>query len=143
MECATGGSVSGEALNTGAVFSELTVGDFWGGRSVLPEMDPDLGVSAIIASTQKGHDLFSTCAESFVYAESDFETMAKENPNLLHPTLKTADTDLFWQTYANGGFSAVERLHRRTHIVSVLKGKIKRMLPMACIKAIRKLRGTR
>lgn len=120
---------------------DITIGDFWGGRQMLPEIDSDLGISAIITSTPKGQQLFEKCSDLFVYAQSDFETMAKENPNLLHPTERKAETALFWQEYLSGGFESVEQMHKKNHKKTILIGKMKRLLPYAVIKLIRKLRG--
>lgn len=120
--------------------SDITIGDFWGGRGLIASADPDLGVSAIVASSPIGARLVNECLERFHYVSTDFETMAKENPNLLHPTEYPTEADLFWETYWSGGFDALEELHKRTHRKSILKGIIKRVMPYAGLKIIRKLR---
>lgn len=121
--------------------SDITVGDFWGGRRLMPYVDSDLGMSAIIVSTGKGQSLFNECSELFEYIETDFGTMSKENPNLVHPTERKAEAALFWQEYLSGGFESVEQLHKKTHKKNILIGKTKRLLPYSVIKLIRKLRG--
>ena len=121
--------------------SDITIGDFWGGRQILPDIDSDLGISAIITSTPKGQMLFDKCSDLFVYAQSDFETMSKENPNLLHPTERKDEADIFRKIYMSGGFAEIEKLHKTIHRKSILIGKIKRLMPYTFIKLIRKLRG--
>ncbi len=121
---------------------DITIGDFWGGRALIQNVDPDLGVSAIIVSSLKGQSIFNECLDLFSYVETEMETMTKENPNLLHPSERGSEADLFWKTYSDGGFEAVEKLHKQMHSKSILKEKIKRILPMSCIKIIRKMRGT-
>ncbi len=121
--------------------SDVTVGDFWGGRKLLPSVDSDLGISAIIVSTSKGQSLFSECASLFEYTRTDFQAMSKENPNLLKPSERIGGAEEFWQAYKSGGFEEVEKLHKTIHRKSILIGKIKRLMPYTFIKLIRKLRG--
>lgn len=121
-------------------YSDLTIGDFWGGRRLIPSVDPDLGLSAIVVSSVKGQQLFEECRDSFICTTSDLDTMAKENPNLVRPTQRGAEADTFWKVYQTGGFAAVEKHHKRCHRKSILKGKLKRWMPYAILRFIRQLR---
>jgi len=61
--------------------ADITIGDFWGAETVLPETDDNIGLSAVIATTEKGKYLLKkTSAELF---SSHIETVIRYNQNLL------------------------------------------------------------
>ena len=39
--------------------ADMTIGDFWGIERVIPEIDDNSGISAVIVNTEKGRDLWS------------------------------------------------------------------------------------
>ncbi len=62
--------------------SDITLADYWGINSLMPELDDDRGVSAIIVNTEKGQNaLHSTDAEVYT---APYEDICAKNPSLLH-----------------------------------------------------------
>ena len=59
---------------------DLTLGDFWGLKNVLPSWDDDKGTSLVLAYTQKGYDLFNSieCEQT----EVDYADGIKGNPSI-------------------------------------------------------------
>lgn len=68
-----------KSLRSGA---DITLGDFWGIGTLLPEMDDDRGVSCVLVNTAKGRDAYSRIAsetEEVAYAD-----ICTWNPALVH-----------------------------------------------------------
>ena len=77
--------------------ADITIGDFWGIENVRPEMDDNLGVSLVITRNKKGRDLLDTVKDA-----AEVKGVEKEDclqPNLVAPTARPGETDLFWEEY--------------------------------------------
>ncbi len=62
--------------------ADITLGDYWGIQSLMPELDDDRGVSALIVNTEKGKQaLHTTTAELH---EAPYEDLCAKNPALVH-----------------------------------------------------------
>jgi hypothetical protein len=62
--------------------SDITLADYWGINSLMPELDDDRGVSAITINSTKGQNaLHSTDAELYT---APYEDICKKNPSLLN-----------------------------------------------------------
>ena len=62
--------------------ADITLGDYWGIQSLMPELDDDRGVSALTVNTEKGKQaLHATPAE--LYA-APYEDLCAKNPALVH-----------------------------------------------------------
>ncbi|MEE1302273.1 MAG: Coenzyme F420 hydrogenase/dehydrogenase, beta subunit C-terminal domain [Bacteroidales bacterium] len=62
--------------------SDITLADYWGISSLMPELDDDRGISAIIVNTEKGRKkMQATTAELY---PAPYEDICKKNPSLLN-----------------------------------------------------------
>lgn len=62
--------------------ADITLGDYWGIQSLMPELDDDRGVSALTVNTEKGKQaLHATTAELY---EAPYEDLCAKNPALVH-----------------------------------------------------------
>jgi hypothetical protein len=62
--------------------SDITLGDYWGIQSLMPELDDDRGVSALTVNTEKGKQvLHATTAELH---GAPYEDLCANNPALVH-----------------------------------------------------------
>ncbi len=77
--------------------SDITIGDFWGIESVKPEMDDNKGVSLIISRSEKGRWLLDSVMSAASIAKVSTEECLQ--PNLIAPTVRPKETDLFWEDY--------------------------------------------
>ena len=59
--------------------SDLTIADFWGIESVLPELDIDQGVSLVLIRTNEGNELFEEIKKKCFYKEVSYEEGIREN----------------------------------------------------------------
>lgn len=62
--------------------ADITLGDYWGIQSFMPELDDDRGVSALTVNTEKGKQaLHATTAELHA---TPYEDLCTKNPALVH-----------------------------------------------------------
>ena len=115
--------------------SDITLGDFWGIESVLPDLDPTKGVSALIVNTDKGKGLLKSTKDSLFIQEVAYESVLKGNPSLERPVSKPRGSDVFWEAYPKKGFDKALRkslkapfLKRCSRLSRRVGGKIKRIL---------------
>lgn len=58
---------------------DITLGDFWGIESVVPEYDDDAGVSIVLVNSEKGNDLFRCVFDKLNITEVDVADAIKYN----------------------------------------------------------------
>lgn len=76
-------------FNNGRSGADVTLGDFWGVTSIIPELNDDTGVSAVLLHTQKGFDFFSLLScykrdvslRSIVACNPSYQASRKEDRN--------------------------------------------------------------
>lgn len=75
--------------------SDITLGDFWGINSLMPEIDDDCGVSAVIVNTVKGKEaLYNLSLQLY---QSSYEELIKRNPALLRSVEVSKDRIEFFK----------------------------------------------
>lgn len=92
--------------------SDITLGDFWGIRTVHPSFYDGDGVSAVLLRTRKGKDLFAELPVDKVV--SDEGAIRSGNPALCVSSARPADRDQFWQDYLRSGRKCLSVLQRAT-----------------------------
>lgn len=81
---------------------DLTIGDFWGVENTMPEFRDALGVSLVIAHTEKG--LETVRGAGLELRESNPDDAVRGNPNLLRPTPRPSGRDAIWESFYVHGF---------------------------------------
>lgn len=76
---------------------DLTIGDLWGKEN--RKNNDNLGTSVVIFNNQKGKALFKILKASKYCKKVSLKRVIKGNPNLVKPTKKPKNYDLFWQNY--------------------------------------------
>ena len=87
------------------VLSDISIGDFWGIESVLPNFSDNKGTSAIILNTTKGKDFFNDIRHGLVTETVTYEDVLKGNPALVKPVEKPSKSDKFWNVYRKYGLT--------------------------------------
>lgn len=59
--------------------SDITIADFWGINKVFPELNDELGVSAIIINSKKGEIIFENIKENLEYKKTDIDSVISSN----------------------------------------------------------------
>ena len=96
----------------------MTLGDFWGIRSVFPAMDDDRGVSLVLVHSQKGMNFYG--ALDVVSQETTYEQALRGNPAIGCSAAHTRWREEFWRRFPKEGMKAVHRLRWRKRIIHFL-----------------------
>ncbi len=109
---------------------DITLGDFWGIRKLMPEFDDKRGISLLITNTKKGEDLTREILSEFDYRETALEDALQ--PNLREPTKLNPAYNEFWHDYKNNGICYVYKKYSGVttgfKIKRRVKNKVKRIL---------------
>lgn len=85
------------------VLSDISLGDFWGIDSVLPNFSDNKGASAIILNTAKGKGFFDSIKEGLAFESVTYNDILIGNPALVTPVAKPRRCDKFWELYHKRG----------------------------------------
>lgn len=85
--------------------SDITIGDFWGIESALPDFYNANGNSLVLVHTDKGISLMENCDLKIIRQEVPIKECLQ--PNLVEPTQVSAARDKFWRHYRNNGIQYV------------------------------------
>jgi coenzyme F420-reducing hydrogenase beta subunit len=80
--------------------SDFTIGDFWGIEKVNRKFYSSEGVSCILVNTPKAERLHQKISSKFYEFKTTFNDVAKENHNLILPTLRPSNRDLIYKMMA-------------------------------------------
>lgn len=83
------------AFNTSKRAADITLADYWGVRSQIPNMDDDKGTSLVLIHTQKGANLLNKVRSTLKIKDADANEAAKSNPILRGPVKPHAKREEF------------------------------------------------
>lgn len=88
--------------------SDITLGDFWGLKSLNPSLDNEnKGVSLVLINSEKGKKIFESIQKEIVFFESN--TIESKQPNLERPTAPSPNRDDFERIFlAKGYYAAIQ-----------------------------------
>lgn len=87
--------------------SDITLGDFWGIDSLMPEIDDDKGVSVVIVNTGKGREALHNI--KIALHEASYHELTTRNPALVKSFTKTPKRTEFFK---EDGFTFEEKVKR-------------------------------
>ena len=101
---------------------DITLGDFWGVEKNQPDclcenggiIDERNGVSFCLVNSEQGEKLFDKVSEFLDYVDSDFDTISKQNDNLLKPTEMPLNRQNIMELYRTEGYEAIEKMYWKT-----------------------------
>lgn len=101
--------------------SDLTIADYWGVATKMPDMDDDKGTSLVMVNTEKGVNAFSELADKVIAKDSDFEHAVTVNPAIVKATIPHRNRGRFFSRVIKSDFdSLVSRMLQPS-----LKGRIR------------------
>ena len=104
--------------------SDITIGDFWGIKTVYPDMDDGKGVSAVLIRNEKGQALFNRLKNSVDYCSCRYEDIVKNNSGELYSVPFPEERNTFFSDMNRFDF---EKLSNH-YMEPSLKRKIKRFI---------------
>lgn len=89
----------------GRSHSDITLGDYWGIGSLMPRLDDDRGVSAVLVNSEYGAKALSeTGAELY---EAPYGDVARKNPALIHSVTQPAGRSAFYRDTSDSLLSKI------------------------------------
>lgn len=122
--------------------SDITLSDFWGCKTLAPELLHRDGVSLVLANTEKGKALMDSMVEShnamLKKIDIDIALLQKYNPNLAGNISRKPTRDTIYVDLEKYGFSYIDK-HYFKPLVST-KERIIAHIPDSLKKVVKKIR---
>ncbi len=112
-------------FKTGKRFSDLTCGDLWGIKEMLPGVTDDRGMSLLLINTGRGMELFQRTRECTEYYEVDYSVALRNNLMLIKSVKPPQDADAFWADYAK---YSIRKLYKKFRKKDPFILRIKKLL---------------
>lgn len=116
--------------------SDITLGDMNSHKLYEKILGNDKSISVILLNTKHGQNLFSSINNRLIFTVADFSKEACINSNLLHPTKRPDERDLFYKLLYSDGFNE-ENVKKFGRTYS-LKEKIKNAIVLSTTQKFRK-----
>ena len=111
--------------------SDITIGDYWGIKSVMPDFYDENGVSLVITHTEVGNELFDKVKNKINWRESNRNDCLQ--PRLISPESCPKNRSLFWQDLQEKGmdycikkYIEINENSKKDKIKSVIKKVLKK-----------------
>lgn len=115
--------------------SDVTLGDFWGVWSRMPEYHDGKGTSLVLLQTPKAKAIWDEIAGRMRFAETDLASLESDNPSALRSSPEGGERERFFARYETENFEAlVSELcpkpvaPPRKNLVRRALGKLRRMI---------------
>lgn len=107
---------------------DITLGDFWGVEKLKLPLNTYNGCSLVIVNTEKGNRVIEQIDELSIEVVN-MDDAIKRNEQLMHPSELRAKREQRLNDYQTKTGMEIEKLYFQNDKKSVLKGKIKKMIP--------------
>lgn len=105
---------------------DITIGDYWGIESVIPDFVDELGISLVIVNTVIGKMVFDMISTKLEYRETKKEECLQ--PQLQYPTKASENRGRFFYDYQSSGMDYVINKYVKTSLVKRVKHKCLRII---------------
>ena len=89
--------------------SDITLADYWGIKSIHPDMDDDKGASLVIIHSEKGRELFDRIREKLDCVETDLSVGIKNNTSMVRSSYLPKKRNAFLQDVTSENFPACQK----------------------------------
>ncbi len=94
--------------------ADITIGDYWGAKEDVPDMDDNKGLSLVMVQTKKGEDLLNSIASNCIIASADYENAIKHNNSYYEPANRPEERNGFYSDLVNMPFNKM--INKYSHI---------------------------
>ena len=112
--------------------SDITLADFWGVGSIMPEMFDDKGTSLVFINSETGKKLFGEISGDMIFKETDIDRAAGCNTASFKPCAEPKKRGWFMENVTADNFEQCVKRCARKSPVSRVKNKIKRIIKGMC-----------
>lgn len=124
------------AFSTQGRVSDITIGDYWNIRDVMPEFDPKDGVSAVLINSEKGQDIIQSISPNIICQQTEIADIVKGNGNLQKPCEKPPQRDYIYDRIRKEGYHKVAQEECKYQYVIPF---IKKLIPSGLKKQIKNI----
>lgn len=118
--------------------SDITLGDFWGIESLMPEIDDDKGVSAIIVNSDKGKQILHNINVELY--EVSYNELTTRNPALVRSFSTTPKRTEFFKEDGVTFEEKVKRLAKKPFSMKTLAYRIvRKIIPNMFVEMLKRL----
>lgn len=110
---------------------DITLGDYWGIRGELikklGDINPDLGVSAVLVNTEKGRKWLDLIKDDILVTPSSRKSVEKRNGQLTAHSVPLPEHSELLDGYINNGYAAFKngyKKHGKEHFIRFIKNMI-------------------
>lgn len=101
--------------------SDITLGDYWGIKEIMPEFYSDEGVSVILINTNKGKKLVNELRDVVEMKKTQINDVIIKQPQLEHPVYNNPDKEKFWSCFLKKGYiKSVKKFVLKTNYRRIL-----------------------
>lgn len=121
--------------------SDMTLGDYWGGGEIHPDMDDDKGISLVLVHTEQGREMFMKVQESLVWSRTDIRHGIKNNPSLIKRAEQSKNREtILWELRQGKNFEEAVLPRIRMSFAEIVEKNCRRIWRMwkSQIKHMRK-----
>lgn len=108
--------------------SDITLADFWGVQSVLPDMDDDKGTSLILVCSESGKKYFNKIKRDMKHHEVDINVAVKHNSAAIKSVNYNPKRDCFMKDKESLPFDKLVQKYCSDKLTNKVMGKIKAVL---------------
>lgn len=108
--------------------SDITLADFWGIQSVLPEMDDDKGTSLVLVNSEKGQALFNIIRDNITSQAVDIGEAIKYNPAAIKSAGYNSKRDGFFEELDKQSFNQLVKKYCTDSVCVQYKRYIRSLL---------------
>ena len=110
---------------------DLTIGDFWGIESAVPDrrFDTEKGVSCLIVNTSKGQDMIERVSGDYELITVDYARIVKRNWNLHSHSIAPARRQVLLSDYITLGYKGIVDHYNKKTLRKRMSLKAKRCIP--------------
>ena len=96
------------ASKSGKSGSDVTIADFWGVNNVLPELDDDKGVSAVLLNTDR-----ISLGKQVQLTTIRYEDVYASNSMIEQSVAEPKERELFWREYPKQGIGIISKICKK------------------------------
>lgn len=111
--------------------SDITLADYWGIKSIHPDMDDDKGTSFVIIHSEKGRELFEKIRDKLDCVETDLNVGVHHNISMIRSAPLPKKRSAFLRDVKSENFSACQRKYCKKTFFAKCKSFAARVLRKA------------
>lgn len=121
--------------------ADIILGDLWGSKEIIPEIDDDTGISLVIINTEKGKNIIADIQSDAEFYNVDLSRAVKYNPSLYSSVKEPYQRKNFFNDLKRLSFQKLERKYcklldkkKRKNLINTIIYYIKYI----CLRLIKK-----